>query len=124
MNSGEVEIGGMPMVNSKRKGNRGEREFASLCRYEGYDVRRGQQYCGVEGEDVIGLDGVHVEVKRVEKLNIGEAMAQSISDAGGKVPIVAHRKNNCEWLITMRFDDWIKLYRVWEMDGADIVRED
>ncbi len=111
------------MVNSKSKGNRGEREFASLCRHEGYNTRRGQQYCGIEGEDVTGLEGIHVEVKRVERLNIGEAMAQSISDAGGKVPIVAHRKNNCEWLITMRFDDWIKLYRVWEMDGADIVRD-
>ena len=46
------------MVNSKRKGNNGEREFAKLCRFEGYDVRRGQQYNGLEGEDVIGLPGI------------------------------------------------------------------
>ena len=99
------------MVNSKAKGNRGEREFAKLCRFEGYNARRGQQYNGVEGEDVIGLSGVHVEVKRVERLNIWEAMAQSIRDAKGAVPIVAHRKNNCEWLITMRAADWFNLYR-------------
>ena len=36
------------MVNSIEKGKRGEREFASLCRHEGYDVRRGQQYNGIE----------------------------------------------------------------------------
>ena len=111
------------MVNSKSKGNRGERELAKLCRFEGYDARRGQQYNGLEGEDVIGLDGVHVEVKRVERLNIWEAMAQSIRDAAGRLPIVAHRRNKCEWLVTMRLSDWFKLYRVWEMDGADIIRE-
>ena len=102
------------MVNSKRKGNNGEREFAKLCRFEGYDVRRGQQYNGLEGEDVVGLPGVHVEVKRVQRLNVDAAMLQSITDADGKVPIVAHRKNNCEWLITMTAEDWFKLYREWE----------
>ena len=104
------------MVNSKRKGNNGEREFAKLCRFEGYDVRRGQQYNGLEGEDCVGLPGVHVEVKRVERLNINDAMHQSIRDSriGGKVPIVAHRKNNEPWLITMTAEDWFKLYREWE----------
>ena len=102
------------MVNSKRKGNNGEREFAKLCRFEGYDVRRGQQYNGLEGEDVVGLPGVHVEVKRVQRLNVDAAMLQSITDADGKVPIVAHRKNNCEWLITMTAEDWFKLYGEWE----------
>ena len=102
------------MVNSKRKGNRGEREFAALCRHEGYDVRRGQQYNGIEGEDVVGLPKIHVEVKRVERLNIYDAMSQSIRDSKGDLPIVAHRRNNYEWLVTTRFCDWIKIYREWE----------
>jgi Holliday junction resolvase len=101
-------------MNSKQKGARGEREFAAVCREHGYEARRGQQYNGIEGEDVIGLPGIHIEVKRVERLNIEEAMSQSIGDAQGNVPIVAHRKNNCEWLITMRAEDWFKLYREWE----------
>lgn len=101
-------------MNSKRKGAAGEREFAKVCREHGYEARRGQQYNGLEGEDVVGLPGVHIEVKRVERLNIEEAMAQSKADAQGKIPIVAHRKNNCEWLITMRAEDWFKLYREWE----------
>ncbi len=33
-------------INSKQKGARGEREFASLCKEHGFDVRRTQQYCG------------------------------------------------------------------------------
>jgi hypothetical protein len=39
-------------------------------------------------------------------------MQQAIHDAdGGAVPIVAHRRNNDGWLVTMRFADWIALYR-------------
>jgi hypothetical protein len=101
-------------MNSKRKGKRGELDFAKFCREQGYDVRRGQQYNGLEGEDVVGLPGIHVEVKRVERLNIYDAITQSKRDAQGKIPIVAHRRNNCEWLITMRAEDWFKLYREWE----------
>ena len=107
------------MVNSKRKGNNGEREFAKLCRFEGYDVRRGQQYNGLEGEDVVGLPGVHVEVKRVQRLNVDAAMLQSIADADGKVPIVAHRKNNCEWLATLRLSDFFTIYREWECHNGN-----
>lgn len=106
------------MMNSKQKGARGEREFAKVCRAEGYTVRRTQQYCGNTGDaaDVIGLPGVHEEVKRVERLNIEQAMAQATRDATkkGTIPLVAHRKNHCEWLITMRAEDWFKLYREWE----------
>ena len=100
------------LVNSRAKGQRGEREFAKVCRNEGYEVRRGQQFSGLEGEDVVGLDKVHVEVKRVNKLNIEKAMEQSIRDAKeSQIPIVAHRKDNCNWLITMKVEDWFKLYR-------------
>ena len=101
-------------MNSHEKGKRGEREFARLCRDEGYEARRGQQYNGLEGQDVVGLPGVHIEVKRVERLNIYDAIAQARRDGESKVPIVAHRKNNSEWLITMTAGEWFKLYREWE----------
>lgn len=65
-------------MNSRQKGARGERELAVLLREYGFDSRRGQQYSGVSGDaDVVGLPGIHVEVKRVERLNISEAMKQS-----------------------------------------------
>lgn len=70
-------------INSRNKGKRGELEFAKLCQKQGYtDSRRGQQYSGIEGEDVVGLPGIHVEVKRVESLNIEKALQQAIRDAG------------------------------------------
>lgn len=100
-------------INSRAKGCRGEREFTALCREQGYDCRRGQQYSGLGGEDVIGLDGIHIEVKRTERLSIYDAMGQAKRDAQGKIPIVAHKRNNSEWLIIMTADDWFKLYREW-----------
>lgn len=101
-------------INSRAKGAAGEREFSKLCRDKGYsNVRRGQQFSGLEGEDVVGLDGIHVEVKRVEKLNIENALQQAERDRNGKMPIVAHRKNKEDWKITMRAEDWFILYKQW-----------
>lgn len=103
-------------MNSRQKGKRGELEFSRLCREHGYETRRGQQYCGANGDaDVVGLPGIHIEVKRVEKLNIEDAMAQARRDAKGKIPIVAHRRNNKVWKITMDAKDWFGLYREWEV---------
>lgn len=114
------------MINSRNKGAAGEREFAKICREHGYDEsRRGQQFSGIEGEDVVGLPGIHIEVKRVEALNIEKAMAQSRRDAKeGEIPIVAHRKNRCEWLITMPMEQWFKFYREWESCRGGEARED
>lgn len=103
-------------MNSRQKGAKGEREIASKLKDYGYDCRRGQQYTGLHGDaDVIGLPGIHIECKRVERLNLEDAMAQSKRDARpGEIPTVMHRKNNCEWLVTMALDDWITMYREYE----------
>lgn len=98
-------------MNSREKGKRGERELAKFLREHGYDSRRGQQYSGANGDaDVIGVPGVHIECKRVERLNIEDAMAQSKRDAGEEIPVVIHRRNRGEWLCTMRLEDWLKMY--------------
>lgn len=103
-------------MNSKRKGSAGEREAANILKGYGYDARRGVQYSGINGDaDVVGLPGIHLEIKRVEKLNIDNAVAQSIRDAKqGEIPIVMHRKNRSAWLVTMPFTLWMELYQAWE----------
>jgi Holliday junction resolvase len=99
-------------MNSKQKGARGERELSSKLKEYGYDTRRGQQYCGANGDaDVVGLEGIHIECKRVEKLNIYDAVSQAKADAKEELPAVFHRKDRCEWLVTMTLDDWMKLYK-------------
>lgn len=97
---------------SREKGKRGERELAKKLKEYGYEAKRVQQFCGSNGDaDVDGLEGIHIECKRVEKLNIYDAIAQSKSDSRlGELPTVFHRKNNCEWLVTMPLEDWMKLY--------------
>lgn len=100
------------MVNSRAKGARGERELALALRNYGYGTRRGQQYRGgADSPDVIGLPGIHIETKRVERLNIESAMAQAVKDSGGRdIPAVFHRKNGREWLVTVRLCDFMRLY--------------
>lgn len=99
------------MVNSRAKGAEGERELAKILRERGYEARRGQQFCGANGDaDVVGLPGYHIECKRVEKLNLEAAMEQSKRDARqGEIPIVAHRKNRHEWLATLRLEDFLDI---------------
>lgn len=105
-------------INSREKGRRGEVELARKLREYGYvNARRSQQYCGANGDaDIVdALDGIHIECKRVERLNIEDAMAQSKHDAReGEIPVVMHRKNNCEWLVTLQLDKFIELYREWQ----------
>lgn len=100
---------------SRDKGKRGEREVASLLRSYGYDAHRGVQYHGgKDSPDVVGLRGVHIEVKRTESLRLYDALAQSKADAGDDLPIVVHRRNESEWVVIQPLEDWINLYREWE----------
>ena len=73
--------------------------------------------------DVIGLPGIHIEVKNVERLNLRAAMAQSENDAkDGEVPIVAHKSNRKPWLVTMNSEDFFKLYEAWRSDNGQNFR--
>lgn len=107
-------------MNSRQKGARGEREAANLLKKYGYETRRGQQFSGANGDaDVVGLPHVHLEIKRVEKLNIDDALQQSIREAReNEVPVVMHRKNRTDWKITLQFTDWIEMYKAWENENA------
>ena len=102
-------------VNSKRKGAAGERELAKKLNEYGFKTRRSVQYNGKADDgkaDLVNLPGIHIECKRVERLNVSEAMGQAINDAqNGELPTVFHRKNREGWLVTMRLDDWMELYK-------------
>lgn len=103
-------------MNSRMKGKRGELELARALRDFGYDCRRGQQYSGANGDaDVVGLPGIHIECKRVERLNLTEAMSQAKRGAHpGEFPAVFHRRNDEPWLVTMPLESWMEIYREWE----------
>ena len=104
------------MTNSRQKGARFERTLAAALRDYGYECRRGQQYCGANGDaDVIGLPGIHIEAKHQERMSLYDWMEQAKRDARqDELPTVFHKKNNAEILVSMELADWIKLYREWE----------
>lgn len=111
-------------VNSKQKGARFERELASKLRDYGYgDARRTAQYCGKTGDaaDVIGLPGLHIEAKHQERMSLYDWMAQAKRDAEGtgRYPVVFHKKNYANILVTMELQDFMELYREWEA-GMDL----
>ena len=97
-------------INSKKKGAQGEREFSKWLfnNLQQYSARRGIQFSGsADSPDVThDIHGIHFEVKRVERLNLEQAMKQAIKDSEGRsVPVVAHRKNRGDWHMTIRADD-------------------
>lgn len=99
-------------INSIEKGKRFERELARRLRMYGYDCRRGQQYCGSNGDaDVVGLHGIHIEAKFCEKMQLYDWVWQAKRDAKpDEIPAVFHKRNNCEILVTTTFEDWMKIY--------------
>lgn len=109
-------------MNSKRKGNAGERELLAVLSKHGAAQRNDQRYIGgVDNPDLsfqIGGRRYHVECKRAERFNAYAAMEQAEHDANSHaVPVVAHRRNHKPWLVVMNLDDFLKIAKGGEMIG-------
>lgn len=101
-------------MNSREKGKRGERLWRDELRSAGFAARRGQQFSGSpESPDVVcdDLPWAHFEVKSVERLNVEIAMDQARGDAVDKVPLLAHKRNHCRWLVTMEANTFFQFLR-------------
>ena len=101
-------------INSKDKGKRFELEIAHYMQKQGYEnARRSQQFCGINGDaDVVGVDGLHIECKHNETLNIFKAMEQARRDKKDcEIPIVIHKKNRTPILVTLDIDDFMKIWK-------------
>lgn len=101
------------MVNSKKKGARGEREVRDLLKSFGIEARRGQQYSGSpESPDVVSdMEGYHHEVKFTERFKLYDAIDQADDDrAEHEVPLIWHRKKGREWVVCIKAEDFMKMY--------------
>lgn len=102
-------------AKERNKGARGERLLRDEFRKYGFDdVTRG--FVWNKTSDLIGLNGIHVEAKFVEKLNIRKALDQAKEEAEKRkdgMPTVFSKTSRQPWIVTMDLDDWIKLYRAW-----------
>lgn len=96
-------------INSRTKGKVGELEAChALKELFGWSCRRGQQFKGTPDSDdieVINTPSLAWEIKRVEKLNVVQAITRAVKDAGRKTAVLLHRPNRSEWLITIQLKD-------------------
>lgn len=107
--------------SQREKGKRGERQWRDKLRAAGFNpatTYRASQYSGKAPDgssaDVVcaELPDIYWEVKNVERLNVWSAYEQAKQDAGGgKIPVVAHTKNQYPWLVTIDGEQFLDILR-------------
>lgn len=106
-------------MNSRRKGKTGELALVRKLKEYGYDVRRSQQYAGINHDaDVVGIDHLHIECKYTAQGHgkTYEWIEQAVRDKkSDEIPVVMHKKvsqeyRGNEWLVTMSLDDFMKMW--------------
>ena len=98
---------------SQSKGRRGEIELAQYLREHGVpNARPGAALNFGSEPDVVGLEGLHIECKRHERLEIARWYDQARADAArmkdGK-PVVIFRQNRRQWMVTLSLDDFLSM---------------
>ena len=99
--------------SAQRKGRAAEIELARYLQEAGFpDARPGDPLNYGTMPDVIGVDGLHIECKRHEKLEINKWYTQAAADAermqDGK-PAVIFRQNRQQWKIVLSLEDFLDL---------------
>lgn len=95
----------------REKGKRGELKLKDFLNSMGLNTHRGYVFCGQS--DLVGIPGIHVECKNVERLNVRAAMDQAIEESEKRLdgwPTVFWKVSRKPWLTIMRTEDWVKLY--------------
>lgn len=110
---------------ARRRGRTGESEIAHILQEYGFEGERGVQYCGRRGNaDVVGLDHVHLEVKRVEQLQLRAAIKQSQDERRkGEIPMVCHRRNGEPWYCTMDMRVFMDMWAALSEEARMLVAE-
>lgn len=99
--------------SSQAKGRRAEAELAEYLRDHGFpDARPGDPLNFGTQADIVGADGLHIEAKRCERLQISQWYEQSLRDSrrfeDGKA-VVIFRQNRKPWMITLSLEDFLSL---------------
>ena len=110
----------MSVKSSRAKGARFERilrdELRRLFRWN--ECRRSQQFCGATGEaadlTIPECPEISVECKAVSRESVRTWMAQAIRDAqlANKIPVLAHKVPQKDWLVTLRLNDLPEIVKV------------
>lgn len=101
--------------SAQAKGRRAEIELATYLREHGFnDAKEGAPLNYGKEPDISGIDGLHIECKRHERLEVNKWYNQATADAermkDGK-PVVIYRQNRKQWMIVLSLADFIELQR-------------
>lgn len=102
--------------SSQRKGRDAERELTAILKAQGYDVRPGVPLSFGTEPDIVGLPGIHAEVKRHERWELPAWIKQAEQDAARMrdgAPAVFFRSNRQPWMVAMHMDDFLRFYTAW-----------
>lgn len=108
----------------RNKGARGEILLRNYLNSFGECVRRG--FVFYRESDLVGLQGIHIECKFVEALNVRKAMDQAIAEAEKRkdgLPAVFWKKSRKPWLTIMRTEDFMVLYQMARRGTNDTMPE-
>ena len=99
--------------SAQAKGRRGEIELAQYLQEKGYtNARPGAPLNYGKQPDITGIEGLHIECKRHEKVEIAKWYAQAQADAermqDGK-PVVVYRRNRGQWMIVLSLSDFLEM---------------
>ena len=99
--------------SAQAKGRRAEIELAEYLRENGYPAAEpGTPLNYGKEADITGVNGLHIECKRHEKIEINKWYRQAEEDAermqDGK-PVVIFRQNRRQWMVTLSLSDFLEL---------------
>ena len=99
--------------SAQAKGRRAEIELAEYLREHGLpDAQPGEPLNYGTQPDVTGVNGLHIECKRHEKLELNKWYKQAAEDAermqDGR-PVVVFRKNRQQWMIVLSLSDFLAI---------------
>lgn len=117
------------MAKSQRtKGAAGEREWCEFMAQHGFVKPKRLLGQARDGGGDVPTPPFLWEVKRRAKLAAYDFMAQAVDAAGNhakcKLPAVAMRADNEEWLVVMRASDLLPLLRAHCVDVVSTVKDD
>lgn len=93
-------------LTSRRKGKAGEREAAAILRdLLGVDIRRNLTQSRDGGDDLSGLPGWSIEVKRAARPRLAQWWAQTVEQANGSRPVLLYRVDRQDWRAVLALAD-------------------
>jgi len=92
------------MINSRTKGHDAERKVVNMLKDAGYEVTRNLDQTRDGGHDILGLDGISMEVKRSKKLSFRKWWKQTLRQAGDKYPVLVYKIDYKDWQVVVTSD--------------------